>query len=124
MARLAVTRRTLIKGTAATAAMAATPAVWAQKTEEPVILYGTTGGIVEDVQRATSFKPFTEATGIKVGSVAYPKLAKVQAMVETKTVDVDFWEVDSKEMAILGRRGLMEPIDYSLLRPGLKEDLI
>src|SRR5437867_4123988 len=124
MSAHSVSRRTVLKGTAAAAAVAASPRVWAQQKEEPVLLYGTTGGIVEDVLREIVIKPFTAATGIKVTSVAYPKLAKVQAMVSTNTVDLDFWEVDSKEVGILSRRGLLEPIDYSSLRPGLKEDLI
>ncbi|NGO55803.1 ABC transporter substrate-binding protein [Allomesorhizobium camelthorni] len=124
MSEYTISRRTLLTGAAATTAVLASSAVWAQQSEEPVILYGTTGGIVEEVQRRTIFDPFTAATGIKVVSVPYPKLAKVEAMVSTNTVDLDFWEIDGKEVGILGRRNLLEPIDYSLLRSGLREDLI
>lgn len=124
MSKHTMSRRMLLKGAMATSALVASPAVWAQQKEEPVILYGTTGGIVEEVQRKTIFDPFTAATGIEVVSVTYPKLAKVEAMVSTNTVDLDFWEIDGKEVGILGRRNLLEPIDYSALRSGLKEDLI
>ncbi|MER9856370.1 MULTISPECIES: ABC transporter substrate-binding protein [unclassified Mesorhizobium] len=124
MSKRTISRRTLLKKAVATTAVLAAPAAWAQQKEDQVILYGTTGGIVEEVQRKTIFDPFTAATGIKVVSVSYPKLAKVEAMVSTNTVDLDFWEIGASDIGILGRRNLLEPIDYAKLRSGLKDDLI
>src|SRR5262249_16257094 len=69
-------------------------------------------------------KPLEKTTGLTVRMTPYPELAKLKAMVDTNTVDLDIWEPDGKEMLILGRRDLLEPIDYSLLPPSLKDDLL
>lgn len=118
------TRRMLLKSACAALAYAGVArAAWAQE-EEPLVVYGSPGGIVEDVMREVIFTPFTEATGIEVRTAPLPNLAKIQAMVQTNTVDIDLWEADGKEMLILAERGLLQPVDYSRLAGGLRDDLI
>lgn len=87
--------------------------VWAA--EEPVLVVGVHGGAYEDVQRKVFFEPFTKETRIKIVGVPFPNIAKVKAMVETNTVDIDLVELDGKDLQILSRRGLLEKIDYNLL---------
>jgi len=117
-------RRRLLASAAAFGGLAAMPR-WAsaQQVEEPVLLYGSSGGIVEDVLREVVFAPFTAETGIEVRTAPLPNAAKIQAMVQTGTVDVDLWESEGKELRILGGRDLLEPVDYGRL-PGVAEDLI
>lgn len=118
-----LTRRMLLKSAGAALAYAGMArSAWAQ--EEPVVVYGSPGGIVEDVMREVIFTPFTEATGIEVRAAPLPNLAKIQAMVQTNTVDVDLWEADGKEMLILAERGLLQPVDYAQLAGSLRDDLI
>lgn len=120
----ALSRRALLKSAGAALAYAGlTHAAWAQE-EEPVVVYGSPGGIVEDVLREVIFTPFTAATGIEVRTTPLPNLAKIQAMVQTGTVDTDVWEADGKEMLILAERGLLQPVDYTQLANGLRDDLI
>lgn len=119
-----LSRRSVLRATVAAATWASASGKLGAQEEEKVLNYGSHGGILEDVLRESVFTPFTAETGIEVRTSPYPNLAKVQAMVQTNTVDIDIWEADGKEMLILGRRGLLEKIDYSKLAPGLKEDLI
>jgi putative spermidine/putrescine transport system substrate-binding protein len=100
------------------------PTVVRSQQEDNILAYGTRGGILEDIFRKAILSPLTAATGIQVKMVPYPEMAKVKAMVDTNTVDLDVWEVDGSQLSILGRRGLLEPIDYSLLPPDLKDDLL
>src|SRR5690606_20796033 len=119
-----LTRRALLKSAGAALAYAGLArTAWAQQ-EEPVVVYGSPGGIVEDVMREVIFTPFTEATGIEVRTAPLPNLAKIQAMVQTGTVDVDLWEADGKEMLILAERELLQPVDYSQLAGSLRDDMI
>ncbi len=119
-----LSRRRLLKTGAAISLASIIPPIAHAQTEEKVLIYGTRGGLLEDTFRRTVLKPFEAATGITIKLVPYPEMARVKAMVDTNTVDLDIWEPDAKEITILGRRGLMEPIDYSLLPSNLKDDLI
>ncbi len=110
---LRVTRRRFLAG----AAVGLT-APWVRRAaaaEEPVLVVGVHGGIYEDVQRKVFFEPFTRETGIRIVGVPFPNIAKVKAMVETNTVDIDLVELDGKDLQILGRRGLLEKLDYGLI---------
>jgi putative spermidine/putrescine transport system substrate-binding protein len=89
----------------------------AQAVDEPVLVVGSYGGVYEDVQRQVFFEPFTKQTGIKIVTVPVPPLAKLNAMVDTGTVDVDLVEFDGKDLLILSRRKLLEELDYSLIPP-------
>jgi putative spermidine/putrescine transport system substrate-binding protein len=119
-----LSRRTLLRASAAAAAWAASSTISSSQEEEKILNIGSHGGILEDVLRESVYNPFTAETGIEIRTSPYPNLAKVQAMVQTNTVDIDLWEADGKEMLILARRGLLEPINFSLLPPNIKEDLI
>jgi putative spermidine/putrescine transport system substrate-binding protein len=97
---------------------------FAQAEEEPILLFGARGGIRGDAMEAAVSVPFEQASGITVENVTYPDMAKLQAMVETNTLDIDLMTTDSKEIVLLSRRGLLEPIDYSQLPPNLEQDLL
>lgn len=117
-----VTRRRFLGGAAALGLTAQ----WVRDgaaAEEPVLVVGVHGGIYEDVQRKVFFEPFTRDTGIKIVGVPFPNIAKVKAMVDTNTVDIDLVELDGKDLNILARRGLLEKIDYTLIPPDTLEGL-
>jgi putative spermidine/putrescine transport system substrate-binding protein len=90
---------------------------------EEVLVVGVHGGIYEEMERKVFFEPFTRETGIKIVGVPYPSIAKVRAMVETGTVDVDLVELDGKDLTILSKRGLLEKIDYSAIPPDTLDGL-
>ena len=124
MADIGFSRRKFMKASAAGALVSAVPATPHAAAQEPVLLYGARGGIVEDNMRATILKPFTAETRIDVKPVAYPSLAKLKAMVQTNTVDLDIFATDHRELIIAARQGLLEQIDYKQLPVNLQEDLI
>jgi putative spermidine/putrescine transport system substrate-binding protein len=119
-----ISRRRMLKHVAGASMLLGAPAIVRAQDEENVVVYGSRGGILEDIFRKVILEPLTAQTGLQVKMVPYPEMAKIKAMVETNSVDFDIWEPDGKEVSILGRRGLLEPIDYSLLQPDLREDLI
>jgi putative spermidine/putrescine transport system substrate-binding protein len=109
-----VTRRRFLAGAGALA-LATSGSRRAAAAEEPVLVVGVHGGIYEDVQRKVFFEPFTRETGIKIVGVPFPNIAKVKAMVDTNTVDIDLVELDGKDLNILARRGLLEKIDHGVI---------
>jgi putative spermidine/putrescine transport system substrate-binding protein len=96
---------------------------WAQVAEEPVLVIGVTGGVYEDVQRAVFFEPFTKATGIKIVTAPNPAIAKVKAMVDARSTDIDLAELTGTDLLILSRRGLLEEIDYGAIPNRIMESV-
>lgn len=82
------------------------------------------GGVNGDVQRKVVLDPFTKASGIVVKTSVHPLPAKVLAMVKTNTVDFDLCEYSSREIDFLTKKGLLEPIDYSLLPKDIGQQMI
>lgn len=81
------------------------------------------GGANGNAQKAAYIEPFEKATGTKVLTVEYNgELAKVKAMVETKTVNWDVVEVEAGAIGRACEEGLLEPIDIKKI--GKKSDFM
>ena len=81
------------------------------------------GGAYQDAQRVTLFKPFEEATGIKiVESTWFADLGKVRAMVEAKNVTADVILGDVAHAITGCNEGFLEPFD--LTKFGDKNDYL
>ncbi|MET4484114.1 ABC transporter substrate-binding protein [Bradyrhizobium sp. F1.13.3] len=74
------------------------------------------GGPYQTNVRKAIFEPFTKATGIKVIENEYGgEVAKVRAMVETKTVNWDVLDAETGAGAQMCAEGLLETIDWKKL---------
>ncbi len=76
----------------------------------------TWGGVFTEAERGAYYEPFTEATGIKVAEVSPVSLAKIKAGVTNKTYDVDTSSLSSSEYFQAAGEGLLEPIDYTVVK--------
>jgi putative spermidine/putrescine transport system substrate-binding protein len=101
------------------AVVAACCAQAAQAADLTVISFG---GANKAAQEKAYYAPFTKSTGIKVVGGEYNgEMAKVKAMVDTKSVSWDVLEVESPELA-RGCEGMFEKLDYSKI--GNKADFV
>ena len=83
----------------------------------------TFGGFMQEVQKKAYFEPFERLSGIKVIDFAGSDFTKVKAMVDTNTVQWDLLQTSRGAIANLQKRGdYFEPIDYSLIDPGVSEE--
>lgn len=87
------------------------------------IVYACGGGSYVDAVRAAFLDPFTKETDIEVVTVGNTDLAKLKSQIMTGSVDVDLTDVIGTEVGAASAAGLLEPIDYSLVKTD-KSDLI
>src|SRR5438034_7326993 len=80
----------------------------------------TWGGSYADAQKKAFFDPFEQETGIRVRVTGIPDVAKIRAMVSTNNVEWDLVDAEGEMMIVLGREGMLERADYSVIdRQGL-----
>lgn len=87
------------------------------------VVVASWGGSFQDAQRETMFKPFEQATGIKLIEATGPSLAKVKAMVESKNVEWDVAGMTPGDLLVLAKQGLVEKIDYQNYFKGMMSDI-
>lgn len=81
------------------------------------------GGANKAAQVKAYYEPFMKATGINVVASEYNgEMAKVKAMVDTKSVSWDVLEVEDNDLARGCDEGLFEKLDYSKI--GNKADFV
>ncbi len=114
-------RRACASVLCAALALSAAPA----RAEEMV--FASWGGAYQDAVRKAWIEPFTKATGVTVTEDTSPDLAKIKAMVDTKSVTWDV--VTAGGSGLMGgvRQGLFERItpdmvDESHVFPGARND--
>ena len=73
------------------------------------------GGKYAAAQKTAFFDPFEKDTGVRVRVVGIPDLAKIQAMVKTGNVEWDFIDAEGQWVINLGRAGMLEPLDMSVV---------
>ena len=76
----------------------------------------TWGGSWTAAEEAAFFKPFTEQTGIRVRTVSPVSYAKLKAQVQSGSYEWDVTSVNQAEMLRAEREGLLEPIDWSIVK--------
>lgn len=92
----------------------------AQAKEISVISFG---GANKDAQAKAYYQPFTKESGVNVIAGEYNgEMAKLKAMVETKSVSWDVVEVESSEVTRGCDEGFFEKLDYKIV--GKKSELI
>ena len=106
-------RRFLKQALGATAMLGATP-VFAQQGTGQVVVRGL-GGAYQEAMEAAIYKPFTEATGVKV-AVQPSTAAQIRAMVEARRVQIDVVDLVDVPMMTLDRIGALAPIDYGAMK--------
>jgi putative spermidine/putrescine transport system substrate-binding protein len=81
------------------------------------------GGASKDAQQVAFYKPFKEHSGTDIVAGEWNgEMAKLKAMVETKSVNWDVLDVEDTDLARGCEEGLFENIDYSKISS--KGDLI
>ncbi|MCW5729942.1 MAG: ABC transporter substrate-binding protein [Alphaproteobacteria bacterium] len=80
------------------------------------IYVNTWGGSWTAAEEAAFFKPFTEATGIRVRTVAPVSYAKLKAQVQTGSYEWDITAINQAEWLRAEREGLVEPIDWTVVK--------
>lgn len=74
------------------------------------------GGSFQDAQTKAYFEPYAKASGVKVTGTTGTGYAKVKAMVESGNVTWDVVSAESPAFANEVKDGLLEPIDYSVVK--------
>lgn len=114
----ALTRRELMAALGASGAVLATRG-WAQDMSalkgDGHVVVCTWGGHYTDVMDQVWFQDFTDATGITVSSTAIPDMAKLEVMDQVNNVEWDLVDTEGTQMAVAIGKGLLAPIDYSLI---------
>jgi putative spermidine/putrescine transport system substrate-binding protein len=120
-------RRRFLSGTATAAVALAMPSILRAADRE--LVYSTWGGSWETAIREAWFVPFEKETGIKVTTASGNTYGRIQAMVEAGSTEWDVVEVLPDFQWLGAERGLLEPIDFSVIdrsaimdAPGLVTD--
>src|SRR5437867_6521990 len=116
--RTTMRRRTFLKGFAATAtAAAAGPLIVTDRTiaQTRTIFVNTWGGSWTAAEEAAFFKPFTEATGIRVRTVAPVSYAKLKAQVQSGSDEWNVTAITQDDLLRADREGRVEPSDWPIV---------
>ncbi|HTO84849.1 MAG TPA: ABC transporter substrate-binding protein [Methylomirabilota bacterium] len=101
----------LMAGVAAVGLSAATPA--AAEDQLNVVSWG---GAYQESQREAFFKPFAKDTSTKITEEEYNgEIAKIRAMVESKSVTWDVIDIDTQTALAACAEGILETIDWKKL---------
>jgi putative spermidine/putrescine transport system substrate-binding protein len=75
------------------------------------------GGSFQDAQRKAFFKPFEEATGIKIIEDTWQgNIGQIRAMVESKNPSSDLFDANPNDVITACDEGIAEPIDKSFIK--------
>jgi putative spermidine/putrescine transport system substrate-binding protein len=119
-----LTRRQFLKGSLATAGVAAGLSAglgdlyrpYEAEAAQNQVTFCSWGGALSDAQRKFLFKPFTDQTGIAVNEATVPLIAKIKAMVDTGNIEWDVVAQDMLTIISLQKAGnYLEKIDYSMI---------
>lgn len=105
------TRRTMLKGLGAAAALGLADVRLARAAPSQMIM-ATGGGKLDEAYRQVVFTPFKEKTGINIVTTGNDG-GRLKAMVEQKRVEWDLMQGPAEGLVVYGRQGLLERIDYS-----------
>lgn len=109
----AVSRRGVLQAALAAPAVIIPNRSWAA---DQLVFVGS-GGANQDAYEKVQLAAFTRDTGIKVVVVSGPDLAKMKAQVMSGNVEWDVLAFDGGSAVGAERAGLLEPIDYSIVKP-------
>jgi putative spermidine/putrescine transport system substrate-binding protein len=87
------------------------------------VVVASWGGSFQDVERETTFKPFEQATGIKLVEATGPSLAKIRLMVTSGNVEWDVVNITPGDFLVLAKNGLLEKFDYGRFDAAVLKDI-
>lgn len=108
-----VSRRVFVAGLGANALVVSSGDAFAAEQELVVADYG---GVTTEVSRAAFYQPFEKASGIKVIEATTTGFAQIKAMELAGNVQWDVVSTEEQNMFVGGASGMLEPIDYSIVR--------
>jgi len=113
----ALSRRRLLTAAAGTTAIAALGGTLARPAiaQQRVVYVNTWGGSWTAAEDAAYFKPFTQATGIQVRTVAPVSFAKLKAQVQSGQYEWDASGLGIVEYSQAVHENLLEPVDFSVI---------
>jgi len=79
------------------------------------LVFASGGGKLEEAYRQSIFADWQKSTDIAITTTSNPA-AKLKAMVEQKQVEWDVMQGAAELLVVLARQGLLEPIDYSVVK--------
>ena len=111
-------RHFVTSGAAATLAAGLAPTVLSHnvQAQERILHVNTWGGSFEEAENAAYFKPFTEKTGVQIRAVAPVSIAKLKAQVQSRNYEWDVSSTGAVEFQLAKHEGLLEPVDFSLVK--------
>jgi putative spermidine/putrescine transport system substrate-binding protein len=111
-------RRLLKAGGAAIAGATLGPLLLTERTiaQTRTVYVNTWGGSWTAAEDAAFFKPFTQATGIQVRTVAPVSYAKLKAQVESGNYEWDITAINQSDWLRAAHEGLVEPIDWTIVQ--------
>ena len=114
-----VDRRSVLQGGAFAAAGLVAPAILSRhaRAEDNVLYVNTWGGSWTAAEDAAFYKPFTEATGIRIRPVAPVSYAKLKAQVQSGNYEWDISTLNSAELRQAEQENLVDKIDAAALAP-------
>lgn len=95
----------------------------AQANSEKELVVVSWGGTTAAAKREAYYKPFEEATGIKVIEDTNPDNARIRAMVESKNVTWDLVDIAENDMLALSKLGFLEPVSDKYFDSQTKAEL-
>lgn len=114
--RATLNRRKILLGGAALGSALAMPAIVRAADQE--IVFATWGGSWEEAMRKAWFDPFTAKTGIAVKTITGNTYGKIEAMVKAGRTEWDVVETLPDFQWVGAEKGLLEPIDFSVVDKG------
>src|SRR5215831_18498118 len=111
-------RRLLKTGGAALAGATIAPLMVTKRmvAQARTVFVNTWGGSWTAAEEAAFFKPFTEATGIRVHTVAPVSYTKLKAQVQSGRYEWDVTAISRSDWLRAEREGLVEPIDWTVVQ--------
>jgi putative spermidine/putrescine transport system substrate-binding protein len=111
-----ISRRDMLLGLSALGIAPAVLASSPAKAAPPDITIATSGGESEKAIKDTYIQTYEKQTGGKaLTDSIFPNTGRIRAMVESRNVTWDLCDSGVSAMGELGPRGMLEPIDYSIV---------
>jgi putative spermidine/putrescine transport system substrate-binding protein len=110
------TRRTVLAGAAATAALPlGARAQGAMDLKGTTVVFASWGGAYQDAEKVSYCEPFAKATGATVVQDGPMNVAKFRAMASSGTPDWDVVDITGGFLEVAAKDGLLEKIDPKLV---------
>jgi putative spermidine/putrescine transport system substrate-binding protein len=113
-----ISRRRLLSAAAALGAVSVLPAGAARRAfaQDRPLTFCSWGGALSETEKKAFMDPFAKMKGIEIANVSPTSYAKIKAMVEAKAVEWDLVDVGGQFIYQGRDAGVLEPIDYSIVK--------